>query len=136
MPREKKAAFNSSTRYTDARASRVLSAERRSGGSWWDSAGRTTVRSASEAKDLVRYLDHRFHGSDLVHANHVRAAQNRRRHGCGRCAFQQFLCGLIGLRQERLARRTDQDRQIEPGQFLQSRQDLGILLPALTEAEP
>src|SRR5579872_390195 len=98
------AAFNSSIRSTDAQVTRVLSAGRRSGGSWWGSAGHTTVRSASEAEDLVGNLDHGFHRGHIVDADYVRAAQDRGGDGGRGGAFQQLFGGLIGLRQKRFAR--------------------------------
>src|SRR5260370_36131156 len=74
-----------SIRCTDEPASRVLSVGPRSGGSWWGSAVRTTVRSVSVAEqrvcDLHRYLD----PIDIVHTHDVRAVQHARCYSRGRC---------------------------------------------------
>src|SRR5208337_3937959 len=85
------AVSSNSTRFTDAPASPALLAERRSAGSWWGNAGRTTVRSASEAEDLVRHQGRGLHLKNVVNADHVRAAQDGRCHGSCGGALQKAL---------------------------------------------
>ena len=78
----------------------VLSAGPRSAGSWWASAERTIVRSASEAEHLVRHLRDRFHLGDIVDANDMRAAEDRGRDSGSSGAFEQRRGLLLGLRQK------------------------------------
>src|SRR5215471_19135795 len=60
MPRETRAASNCSTRFTAAQEGNVLFAKRRSAGSWWGSAGRISVQSASEVDVCQRLLRERL----------------------------------------------------------------------------
>src|ERR1700735_4275894 len=83
MPMASAAVSSSSIRCTDAPATLVLLAERRSAGSWWDSAGRTIVQSASEAEDLIGHQRRGFHLENIVDADHVRAAQDSGGYGGG-----------------------------------------------------
>ena len=133
---DRRAAFNCSIRCTGARASLALSAGRRSAGSLLGSVGRTIVRSANEAENLVGNLHYRLHRSHVMHSNHVSAAKDRRRNSSRRRAFKQFSRGLVRLGQKRLARRAHHDRQFQVRKFVQPRQDLRVLLLALSEPKP
>src|SRR5579862_8099378 len=102
MPTASAAVFSNSIKSTDAPATLALFAERRSAGSWWGSAGRTIVQSASEAEDLIGHQRRCFHFENIVNADHVRAAQDRGCHGRRGRALQKALRRLLKLRQERL----------------------------------
>src|SRR3984885_16159466 len=97
MPTANAAVFSSNIKSTDARENFVLLAERRSAGSWWDSAGRTIVQSASEAKDLIGHQRRCFHLENIVDAYHVRAAQNRGCYGGSGRALQKAIGRLFQL---------------------------------------
>src|SRR5277367_513627 len=98
MPTGKKAASSNSTRSTDARAIRVLPAERRSAGSWWASVGLTTVRSANGVEYQIRHLRHQFHPSHIVDPNDMRAAEDCRGHRSRCRVIEQRLRRLVQLR--------------------------------------
>src|SRR5580704_5411422 len=117
MRRGKRGASNSSTRCTGAPESLALFAGRRSAGSWWGSAGRTTVRSASEAEHLVGHLYDDMHGRDVVYAHQVSAGENGGGDGSRRSAFDQKVGRLFQGRQKRFARGPDQDRQLQRGEL-------------------
>src|SRR5580704_527715 len=110
MPMANAAVFSNNTKSTDAPATPALLAERRSAGSWWDSAERTTVQSASGVEDLIGQQRRGLHLGDIVDANHVRTAQNGRRHGSRGGALQKAFGRLFELRQKRLARRANHQR--------------------------
>src|ERR1700677_1008929 len=105
MPRANAAVFNNNIRSMDARETLALFAERRSAGSWWDSAGRTIVQSASEAEDLIGHQGRGFHLENIVNADHVGATQDGGGNGGSGRALHKALGGLLQLRQERLSRR-------------------------------
>src|SRR5271170_3447597 len=124
MPTANAAAFSNSIRSTDAPASPALLAERRSAGSWWDSAELTTVRSASEAENLIGQQRRSLHLNHVVDANHVRAAQNGRRNGGRGRALQKGFRSVLDQRQERLSRRPQHQRKFERRQLGEPRQNL------------
>src|ERR1700733_5807284 len=100
MPTANAAVFSSNIKSTDARENFVLLAERRSAGSWWDSAGRTIVQSASEAENLIGHQGRRLHLENIVDADYVGATQDRCSHcGSGR-TLQEAVGRLLQLRQE------------------------------------
>src|SRR5580698_1667004 len=141
MPTGSAAVFNNSTRCTGAPATRALLAERRSAGSWWDNAGRTIVRSASGArarvtKNLIGDQRSGLHLQNIVNADHVRSAQNSCCYRCSRRALQKPFGRLLQLRQERFARRAQHQGKLERREGVEMRQDLGVLLFTLSEAEP
>src|SRR5689334_20732165 len=133
MPTGSGAASNCSIRCMAARASLASPAGRESAGSWWGDAGRTIVRSVSEADDLIGKLRDRFRFGDVVNAHDVRTGQDRSSDGGGRYALQRR---LTGLRQERFSRRADENRQLERGQFGEASQDLRVLFFPFSETEP
>src|ERR1700735_1285900 len=135
MPMASAAVSSSSIRCTDAPATLVLLAERRSAGSWWDSAGRTIVQSASEAEDLIGHQRGGFHLENIVDADHVRAAPAGGGYGGGGSALQKARRGFFQLRQERFSRRAHHQWKLERRKRTQVRQNLGVLLFALAEAE-
>src|SRR5579863_7401040 len=98
MPTASAAAFSSSTRFMDARATRVLFAEPRSAGSWWDSAGRTTVRSASVVENLIGHQRGCPHLQHIVDAHHVSAVQDGSSHCRGGGALHEAFRWLLYLR--------------------------------------
>src|SRR3984957_18266485 len=104
MPTASAAVSSSSIRCTDAPATLVLLAERRSAGSWWDSAGRTIVQSASEAEDLIGHQRGGFHLENIVDADHVRAAQDSGGYGGGCRALQKTPGRVFQLRQKHFSR--------------------------------
>src|ERR1700733_1532221 len=121
MPTANAAVFSSNIKSTDARENFVLYAERRSAGSWWDSAGRTIVQSASEAENLIGHQRRRFHLENIVDADHVRATQDRGCHRGGRGTLQEAIRRLLQLRQERLSRRANHQWKIERCEGAESR---------------
>src|SRR5580698_285264 len=140
MPTGSAAVFNNSTRCTGAPETHALLAERRSAGSWWDNAGRTIVRSASEAsarvtKDLIGHQRRGFHLQDIVNADHVRSAQNGRCHRRSRRALQKSFGRRVELRQERFARRAQHQGKLERREGAEMPQDLGVLFFALAEPQ-
>src|ERR1700684_4506329 len=135
MPTASAAVSSSSIKCTDAPATLVLLAERRSAGSWWDSAGRTIVQSASEAEDLIGHQRGGFHLENIVDADHVRTAQDGGGDGGGGSALQKARRRVFELRQKRFSRRAHHQWKIERRERVQVRQDLGVLLFALAEAE-
>src|ERR1700721_4720429 len=135
MPTASAAVSSSSIRCTDPPATLVLLAERRSAGSWWDSAGRTIVQSASEAEDLIGHQPRGFHLENIVDADHVRAAQDSGGYGGGGSALQKARGRFFQLRQKRFSRRTHHQWKLERRESVQVRQNFGVLLFALAEAE-
>jgi len=98
--------------------------------------GRTTVRNASEAENLVRHLDYRLHLGNIVDAHDVSASQDSRRDGRRGCALQKRLNRRFrGLRQKRLARRAYCDRKLQGRQLVEPRQNFRVLLASLSESE-
>src|SRR3984957_13805005 len=104
MPTASAAVLSNSIKSTDAPATLALFAERRSAGSWWDSAGRTIVQSASEAEDLIGHQRGCFHLENIVNADHVRAAQDRGGYGGGCSALQKPRGRVFPLRQKHFSR--------------------------------
>src|SRR5271170_2623521 len=140
MPTGNPAVFNNSTRCTGAPEPRALLAERRSAGSWWGNAGRTTVRSASEArarvtKYLIGHQRRGLHFKNVMYANHMRATENCRCHGGSRRAAQKSFGRFLQLRQERFSRRAHHQRKFERRKGVHVRQNLGVLLFTFAEAE-
>src|SRR6202021_3076918 len=136
MPTASAAVSSSSIRCTDAPATLVLLAERRSAGSWGDTAGRTIVQSASEAEDLIGHQRRGFHLENIVEADHVRAAQDSGGYGGGGSALQKARGRFFQLRQERFSRRAHHQWKLERRERVEVRQDLGVLLFAFPEAGP
>src|SRR5579862_2695158 len=135
MPTASAAVFSNSIKSTDAPATLALFAERRSAGSWWDSAGRTIVQSASEAEDLIGHQRRRFHFKDIVNADYVRSAQDRRRNRRRRGALQKAFRGLFQLRQKGFSRRTHYQRKFQRRERAQPCQDFGVLLFPLAKSQ-
>src|SRR5579863_1545439 len=86
MRRVSAAGSSYSIRPTDAKASRVRRAGRRSARLPWSSVEPTIARGANDGSrdigarfsDFVGNFDHGFHALDIVHAHHVHSVENGR----------------------------------------------------------
>jgi hypothetical protein len=84
------------------------------------------------AGDFFGHLNYSLHFFHVVHANDMSAVQNSRRYG-RRSGIKRFYFGAFG--QERLLRWPDQDWIIKRRELFEMRQDFGVLLFPLAEAE-
>ena len=87
---------------------------------------------SAQAADLIRNLRHSTHFLHVVYPHDMRAVQDRCRH---RRRRSENRLAIGRLRQKRFARRADQNRKSQFREPAQLRQNLGILLFSLAEAD-